>query len=152
MTPQEFLKTEQELIVENFNENHIIMPQFVILRSTDKIERYIVKDGIQSDKQRDAFYDFMKKTCKQPNIIAAIQIMETWCSMSDSPTMAVRPSEDPDRKSSVIIVYYSKTEEKMFLYLEKDGKLELFENGEGKFQSKFGNPFKSINLKDKNFN
>ncbi len=152
MTPQEFLKTEQALVVEIFNENHIIMPQFVILRSTDKVERYVVEAGIHSDKQRDAFYYFMKKTCKQPNIIAAIQIMETWFSMSDSSTMAVRPSESPDRKSSVIVVYYSKTEEKMFLYLEKDGKLELFENGEGEFQSSFGNPFTPLNLKNINFN
>ena len=153
MTPQEFLKSEQELALKVFNEDHQILPQFTILRTTDKIEQYVIAEGFQDGKQKEKYYALMKKVCRQPNVVCCVQIMEVWCSMSNTSAITVRPSEDPNRLSAVMIVLYTKTEEKGITYLEKDGKLELFEDGEqGKFHSTFGNPFSPLNLKNKNFN
>ncbi len=154
MTPEEFLKSEQELALNVFNEDHEIMPQFVILHSTNKIEHYFVGLGFQDRKQKEAFYALMKNFCKQPNVFACVQIMETWCSMGNGrlPTN-FRPSLDPNRQTAIMIILYTKTEEKGIMYLEKNGKLELFEEGEqGKFHSTFGNPFSPLNLKNGNFN
>jgi hypothetical protein len=152
MTAEDFLKSEQELALNVFNEDHQIMPQFVILHSTNKIEHYVVGQGFQDGKQKEAYYALMKKISRQPNVIACVLLMETWCSVSDISTMTVRPSEDPTRQTAIMIVLFTKTEEKGTLYLEKDGELELFEDGEqGKFHT-FGNPFSPLNLKNKNFN
>jgi hypothetical protein len=148
MTPEEFIKQEQEIIIEYFEKYHEVEPQFIILRSTGKIERYLFVNGIQDDRQKALFYASMKKICKQKNVIACVQVMESWTSKSES---GVRPTLDPDRQSSIIILLYTKTEEKMSLYFENNGKLELVEDNMI-FDSQFGNPFNLINIKNKNYN
>jgi hypothetical protein len=153
MTPEEFFKSEQELALKVFNEDHEILPQFAILRSTGKVEQYVIVEGFGDGKQKEKYYALMKKYCRQPNVIACIQIMETWCSIGESRIPTVRPSEDPNRLSAIMIVLYTKTDEKEIMYLEKNGKLELFDIGEqGKFHSTQGNPFSPLDLKNRNFN
>ena len=83
MTAEDFLKSEQELALNVFNEDHQIMPQFATMLSTDKIEHYFVGLGFQDRKQKEAFCALMKNFCKQPNVITCVQIMETWCSMGN---------------------------------------------------------------------
>ena len=153
MTPEEFLKFEQDMVLKIFNEDHMILPQFAILRTTNKVEQYVIAEGFQDGNQKERYYAVMKNMCKQPNVIAAVQIMEAWCSITNSPTKAIKPSEDPNRLSVVTVVLFTKTEVKGITYLDKDGKLEMFEDGtKGEFHSTHGNPFNLINLKNKKYN
>ena len=156
MTPEEFLKFEQDMAIKIFNQDHMIIPQFAVLRSTGSIQQFVIAEGFSNNTQKEKYYALMKKVCQQQkNVIACVQIMEAWCSIGSSPTSTIRPSLDPNRLSVVTLTLFTKTDVKGITYLDKDGKLKMFEDGtKGKFQSTHGNPFNIINInpKDKKYN
>jgi hypothetical protein len=153
ITPEEFLAEEQRMMHEFWNKFHSIMAQFSILRNSGKIEHFIV-ESLPNDSAKEKFYAFQRKVCKQPNIVCAIRIQEMWASIGQGAKRAVRPSQDPNRKTGVLVSFFTPTDEKTIMYLEEDGKLVQYDKeGEGTTRIKYGNPFKNqINLKDKNYN
>jgi hypothetical protein len=154
MTKEEFIKTEQDFIIKVFDTEHEILPQFTILRSTGKIEKFVAFNDFPNRTAKDIFHAQMKKICKQPNVVACIKTVEVWLSCSESSAMNVRPSLDPNRKSAVVFTYFTKNEIETIIFLDNNGKLELSENfKDGDFKwLHYGNPFDLINLKNTKYN
>jgi hypothetical protein len=153
ITPEEFLAEEQRMMFELWDKFHSVLTQFSVLRSTGKIDHYVA-GNIPNDSAKEKYYEFQRKLCRQPNVICVVRIAEAWASMGTGVPPTVRPSQDPNRKTAVMVDFFTPKEEKNFFYLDKDGKLvEYDKENEGKMRMKFGNPFKSfINLKNKNYN
>ena len=60
MTTKEFLEFEKDLVLKIFNRDHMILPQFAILRSTDKIEQFVIAEGFQDGKQKEKNHENTK--------------------------------------------------------------------------------------------
>lgn len=139
MTKAEFLLQQTHDVIEIFEECGSYTTTFAILYDDGTTDSFATQfDSLITKKNFDYL---MRKLCTNPKVVACVFTSEGWSSeMAEKENK--RPSECPDRKANVIVLYSARDEEQeMRLYIpDINRKLELVLVSKT-HSGRFSNPF-----------